>query len=85
MGSSHQEGRIGIQSSRGKDWDPINWFNTHFLDGFYRLRMFNNFQQYFNYCKFQNFGDAFLNVRMATGRGSQELSLHFEIHVCSLQ
>jgi hypothetical protein len=28
LGSSYQEGRIGIQLSRGEDWDPIKRFNT---------------------------------------------------------
>ena len=27
LGSSYQEGRVGIQLSRGEGWDPINWYN----------------------------------------------------------
>jgi hypothetical protein len=28
LGSSYQEGRVGIQLSRGEGWDPIKRFNT---------------------------------------------------------
>ena len=26
LGSSYQEGRVGIQLSRGEGWDPIYWY-----------------------------------------------------------